>query len=538
MQSKKYLLLLFVLVGALINDAHAQYNPYWQWAKADTPNAKAVQNTASVLAVKNGKALWGRMTRVRRNVAGEVQGDYSISEYDSTGRQLTSTVIIGNVQLLDAQADNLGNWYILGKFYDTAVFTNGTNLFRPNPTTNPDPNHFMVRYNSTNMSIGWVKTIGPLNTVSARSFTLDINNIYLAADSLNSTVIRRMTLTNGIASTMLTQNGASTSTSIQMDAQGNIYLAGSCATGVISFNGPTETGTPPEFYDYIVKYKSNGAHVWHQWMRDDYCLPRKLTLFNDRFLYYTGNYRDSFFVGGVKVGTPTGPFDYVVARLDTSGTGFWARHADFSSFGSQVSFTEPYHAVVMPDTAVVIFPQVSGYVNWGNSIESHLLGYATGSLISIGADNNARWTRPILAQYSGNQHIATEGTAIWVTGDAYTETGTVQFDTLNLKMPVRKYVPFLARTKMIRPIPVVAGVNGIAGSNISVYPVPVRTTIIVDGLRGSTDITLSDISGRIVRQINAATTKTTIDVADLPRGAYVIDLRTSEGREVRRVVLQ
>jgi hypothetical protein len=115
-------------------------------------------------------------------------------------------------------------------------------------------------------------------------------------------------------------------------------------------------------------------------------------------------------------------------------------------------------------------------------------------------------------------------------------------DTLNLRVPARKFTPYLAKMKLVRPIPVnpSGGVPGVSADEVAVYPIPVHTTLRVEGLQGPCILTLSDITGRAVRRITTAsgTTQTNMDVADLPRGAYVLDMQHDGIRVIRKIVLQ
>ena len=541
MQLKNYIILFLALFIFSAPDLHAQYNPWWQWAKADTVNTGTVSNGGSVLAVKYGKALWGHMTAAKRFAGGEPQGNYNLTEYDSNGKQLNVTLIVGKVQLFDAQADNAGNWYVLGRYYDTLLFSGGVQFLRNNPSSNIDADHFIVRFNAGSMIIAWVKPVGPFTTVSSRAFTMDNNNIYIAADSLDHTVVRTMSLSTGNVTSLFTQKGSSNTSSIQRDAQGNIYLAGSCAMLGLDFNGATEPATLPEPYSYIAKYRPNGTHIWHHWMRDRQCFGRKLTLHQDKFLYYSGSVLDSFTLGAFKIARPTGA-DFIAARLDTNGSVQWARQMDIRGGGTAL-LGDPYHAVVTPDTALVLFAQGSGYIYWRDSIETDLNTVTAATLVSIGADNKTRWARPIYTQYTTNQHVATEGNAVWVTGNIYSHTGAAVLDTLRLRVPAFKYTPYLAKTKLIRPTPVnpPAGIGGAQVDDVLVYPIPVRTTLRIDRLQGACSITLSDVSGRTVRSqtTTAGISQTLLDVADLPRGTYVLDMRGNDGiRVIRKIILQ
>jgi hypothetical protein len=540
MNIKNYVFLLLALL--FVTDASAQYDPWWQWAKADTINTSPVATSGSILAVKFGKALWGHMTAVKHFTPdGIPEGNYNVTEYDSTGRQLNVTLMQGKVQLLDAQADNFGNWYVLGSFYDTLLFSGGLRFVRNNPASNVDADHFMVRFNAGSMAISWCKPVGPFTTVSARAFTIDNanNRIIIPADSLNYTVIRSMDISSGDAKTLFTQSGQSTTTSIAQDARGDFYLTGTCSTLGMDFNGATESANTIAS-SYIVKYRANGTHAWHLWMRDPTCNRGKATLFMNRFLYYTNSLSDSMTIGGVHLGLPNGP-DFVAARLDTAGNVIWARQKDLRG-GGNASLGDPYHAVITPDTALVMFTQANGYMYWRDSVETNLQGVNDGCLVSIGSDNHTRWARPIYTQYTTNQRVVSEGTAIWVTGNIYSPEGAAMFDTLKLRVAAYKYNAYLARTKMIRP-PYVppSSVAGVSEDNLRLYPIPVHTTLQIDGLEGNCRIRLFDMTGRMVQSIESTTgtRQTTMDVANLSRGTYVLELSNDRGlRMTRKVILQ
>lgn len=540
MQIKNFLF-LFIAVCLFAPDSRAQYNPYWQWAKADSNNTSPVSSTGSVLAVKNGKALWGHMTAVKRFTPdGEAQGNWDVTEYDSNGKQLNKTLIQGKVQLLDAQVDAAGNWYVLGRYYDTLLFSGGIRYVRNNPATNIDADHFMVKFMTGSMAIAWVTHIGPFRTVSARSFTVDANRILVAADSLDNTVIRSMAFSNGAATTLIRQTGGSTSTSIQTDAQGNIYLAGTCAQLGIDFNGVSEPATAPESYSYLVKYRSNGSHGWHLWMRDLQCNRAKITLYQNRFLYLTRTLFDSITIAGVHFPDMPGG-DFMALRLDTAGRGIWGRQKDIRG-GGDATLGDPYHAVVTPDTALVLFTQATGYMYWKDSVETDLQGVNDACLVSIGPDNHTRWARPVYTDFSTNQRVVSEGTAVWITGNIYSNSAYAMLDTLKLPVSARKFNAFLAKTKMIRPIEVPpSAVQNIAEEDLRLYPIPVHTALRIEGLEGNCRIRLFDMSGRMVHQAETSkgTTATLLDVAEYVRGTYILEVANDQGLKInRKVILQ
>jgi hypothetical protein len=536
MTAKRYFLSIIALCSFLAG-AHAQYNPWWQWAKADTPSALTYSGAGSVLGVKNGRALWGRITANHTVVHSTVMGTWTLTEYDSTGKVTAAAAFGGKVEMIDVQADAAGNWYVLGRFHDSLVLPSQVKV-RPNPDNNPDADYFMLKLNAGSFFMSWFKPIGSQRGVSSRAFTIDNSRILIAVDSSDATYVRSMSFTTGDYLPVLKQTGASTTTSIQTDASGNIYMAGSCANkGNIDFNGVLQTAAPGSTNAYIVRYNAAGAHIWHQWMNDPRCAKRKLSLFKDRFLYYTGTLHDSITIGTISLHPPLRLMDFMYARLDINGNVLWAHQIDTSANGEAYAGEAAFHAAVTPDTALVVFAQANAYLDWGNNVKSQLFGTYAAVPVAFGSDGVARWERPILGDNTTNDHVVAEGDAVWVSGNAYTSTAVTRFDTLNLKMPARKWVPFMGRLRLTTPPPV--GVNTVKGSSLSAYPNPAHNAIHIVGLTGTSNLSLRDITGRLVLEKQSNNSEVLLDVSTLPRGTYFLQLvRSGSAPQVQKMVLQ
>ncbi len=538
MTFRKYLGPLLLLL-ACVSGASAQYNPWWKWARADTNAALGFSGGGSILAAKGGKALWGYMTANQTVVNASVMGTWTIFEYDSNGVRKGAAAFGGKVDLIDAQADAAGNWYVLGRYYDSIVLPS-TTLIRINPATNPDPDHFLLRLNAGSMFMSWFRPIGSSNNMKSRAFTVDNNRIILAADSTDATYVRSVDLTTGNVTPLFRQGGTSTTTSVQADAGGNIYLAGSCSTSDMDFNGTAQPSPRNVPHAYIVKYNASGAHRWHHWINDPQCAQRKLTLFKDRFLYYTGTVQDSLMLGPVSVHRPHRALDYLSARLDTAGNVMWVRQVDTSGNGEASLGEAAYHAVVTPDTALVIFAQGHTYSDWGDGVMTNLFGSYSSVVVSRGADGTTRWARAALADNTTNDHIAVDGDGVYVCGSAFSNTAFVRMDTLNLRVAARAWTPFLSRLRLTQPPVVIikAAINGVSADALQAYPNPARAAVRIAGLSGHSELTLRGMSGRVVLQQATDRPETTLDVAELPRGLYFLHLNGSAGGQVRKITLQ
>jgi hypothetical protein len=539
----KRLLFSIAALCATFFGAHAQYyDPYWQWANADTPSSLTYSGGYSVLSAKNNRILWGRMTANQSVVNSQVMGTWTFTEYDTSGKTTASAAFGGKVEMIDAQADAAGNWYILGRFYDSLVLPT-TVLMRPNPATNPDADHFMVKLRAGSFFMDWYTRIGTLKATSARAFTIDNTSIIIPVDSSDATYVRRMSFVDGSMTPMFKQGGKSTTTSIQTDASGNIYMAGSCASKIaLDFNGVVEPIAPGASKAYIVRYLATNAHSWHHILNDPMCAPRKLTLFKNQYLYYTGTLQDSLSIGPLSVHPPLKTMDFVSARLNpTTGVPYWLHQIDTAGQGEAFLGTAAYHAAVTPDTALVVYSQANAYMDWGNGVTTNLYGTYSSVVVSTGTDGLTRWARPVFAENVTDDRMASEGNGVYVSGSAFTTTAVTRFDTLNLKMPARKWVPYMAKLNLIRPPFVGPGAVGhVSSASFSASPNPTRNAIRITGLAGKSEIVLRDITGRAVLTQVAEKSEAVLNVADLPRGTYFLHLKVGADGvpQAQKVVLQ
>jgi hypothetical protein len=73
------------------------------------------------------------------------------------------------------------------------------------------------------------------------------------------------------------------------------------------------------------------------------------------------------------------------------------------------------------------------------------------------------------------------------------------------------------------------GINDYSISNMNVYPNPANNVIFVNNAEGA-QVTVFDINGRVVAEVEAATATQSIDVANLTQGLYIV--RIANGTEV------
>jgi hypothetical protein len=82
-------------------------------------------------------------------------------------------------------------------------------------------------------------------------------------------------------------------------------------------------------------------------------------------------------------------------------------------------------------------------------------------------------------------------------------------------------------------------------SSLTVYPNPAHTQATIAfkaTVQGSYAITLTDVSGRIVRSMvtdaQAGAHQVIIDLSDIAKGMYMVELRCDTGTEMQKLVVE
>lgn len=534
------LFLFFLPVFLIATRASAQYSPYWQWAMADSFNTYANDAPRQVLAAHNGKAMWGRLQSIKLQMGGAALGNYALGEYDTAGQLITAASLRGRLTLLDAHSDGIGNWYLLGAFYDSLQLTNGSIIYR-NPAGN-DPDHFIMRLDAGTFATSWMKLVGLSKDATAGCFTILNNTIYLPVDSGAETQIQTLNTNSGNGSVLFRQGGRSTTVSIAVDAGGNILLAGSCAPGGINFNGVQQAPVSGNsFPAYLVRYTPTGTHRWHLWLNNMSCTDRMVNVAPGGIIYYTGNSDNAFMLGAQQVHAPIHPYDFIAARLDTNGTVAWVRQVDTAG-GGDASLGRAHHAVVTPDTALAIFAETRAYMDWRDNVGTDAGPYYNSVVASFGKDSHTRWANIAKGDYTGNQQIATDGSdAVWVTGNGFSSLPYLVFDTMHTPVKPQAYNPYLAKLKLT-PRPVLPNSIATAGADMGVhiYPNPAINVLRISftAMPAGAGIVLRDITGQVLVQQSVSEREFVVDVQRFARGVYFLEINKAGARRVERIVLR
>ena len=135
------------------------------------------------------------------------------------------------------------------------------------------------------------------------------------------------------------------------------------------------------------------------------------------------------------------------------------------------------------------------------------------------------------------------GTGGWQTWQTVTNTATIAAGTYNFGVFAQTggyNLNWIRITKQGAARPAVATAVNVSAARarpLQLYPNPVTTSFVVDGLREAGELTLRDYLGRtcLHKQVEA---NERVDMSTLPAGIYVLTVRTAEGQLVQKLVKQ
>jgi len=531
-------LLYLVSLLFLSFDVFAQSAPHWEWGVGDTGVNYTVnpRYPKQLIAAHGNKVLWGEMAPA--SAVFSTYGAYKLSEYDSAGNQLSVvTSISGRSQLLQAQADSAGNWYILGTYYDTMQVDGGPLTYKSSFTS---PDYFIFRLDASTLSLKWFQFIGPSYYSSCRSFHLNGSYLYLAVDSgLNNEILKADTGTGTMVVAASETNGGHLS-AVVADENGNMYATGTCPQfGNIILGGHNDSITAA-YTAYIVRYKSNGQYDWSIWMNDITCTPRNISLLNNNTIFYSGELNDSLTIGSYSIKKPRIlANNYLAASLDSTGFVRWAVQPN----DSLATISLNSYCSITTDSTLVIASQVSGNVLWGNGFQFNY-GYSSiAAIVAYGLNGSVAWTKYTDCSEATPQQLVSNGWDIWISGNVQ-DTSAMLLDTISVAINTPGSVPFLAKLKApLLPVNnLLAPAINNAAEFIKVYPNPATQTIMIKGFEKNAplSISLSEITGRLIYNEQGGNVQgiKSIDVSVYPRGMYFLVVNTAGKNIIKKLVLQ
>jgi len=471
---------------------------------------------------------------------------------------------------IDMDVDGSGNIYLMtgllpgsyagGSFVATSI---GVYILKYNS------NGFFQ--NSTKMQIGYTR-IGPQGLSMKKDFTL--NRYYITGNGVGITSLVGSLTFNGTAMTEPLFIGAFDNSGTflwkrentsgygtwfgraAIDNQHNIYIAGTSQAlsipdtfnSYVVYNSVTIHGTAP----LIVKLDTNGTNIWANHASSNNATFASNIILNGSNVTMAGNYNGKLVCSGLdSLYHPSAigeGYDIFLLALNAS-TGTFLKLDSITSGFPDIEF------------ATGITADRHGNVYVGGNFSSSLF-VNTDSITSIGGGSdffvakygydNCNCTTSPVANYthSGTTTVnftytgSTTGldSVVWTFGDGSTARGNTASHTYTTSGTyyacVAVYTACGSNTHC-DSVSTTTGVDNVGTfSNINIYPNPMSNTLVIQHAIPGTQLTLFNLMGEQVYHCTITNTTQQINTTQLPRGTYLLQLRTNNGDRMNRTLIK
>jgi hypothetical protein len=435
-------------------------------------------------------------------------GDVFLNKYTSDGELLSSTNIHGEAAIFDLKVDHSGNLYMFLGYLDemqigNASFDNATDLIR----------YVLVKLDS-NANLLWTYFPNTPDTSMQEGMSMIIapnNELYLGYGNYMNTYITRLS-SDGVELSTIVQTGVNMLTSLDLDAEGNLYATGSCAQLNANYNG-VSVPTDLQYTIYLVKYSPTGVFQWVKYREDVTCPLPKLSVHSPEHIYWSSFlWDDSPFDDLAIEGPLNGGTDVFIARLNADGDFLWIR--ELPGAGSLEQGGQNF-LKADGEGNVCFAGNFRGNINWGNnttvsegfSNDAIFLMYnPEGELLlaTTATSSNDERFDSVVPDNNGNYYLSGMGYQHIQMGDLHHDAGATN------------YFPFLTKISTQG-----LSINQPELQSITVYPNPTENYLFVDGVTENTRATLFNLLGQKVKDVIIIPSEP-LNITDLPSGIYLL----------------
>lgn len=455
-------------------------------------------------------------------------GNLFLSRYDADGTLLDDYEISGSALLKDLTADENGNLYLAGQYITDLVFWEGTQL----TFSGPFINGFLVKVNSTG-TIEWVKDLSLLFPDAVpEDLVYRDGYLYLAHSSWLSSNVSVFNEDGNIVKD-IEQQSVGIASSVAVDSEGNIYVAGSCPDAGSQFGGISFPA--PFFYSiYLVKYSAEGTPLWVQFMEDITCVSPHVATRNDDQVIVGGALNIPTTFDTLSFNGPSWVYDFFISCVDQDGHIQWGFEVPQVMTGD-ASLGESSPFLINADNSVTLTGLLRGTVDWGNAVVSQGgIGYYESLMLNISAEGQPLWSKTShSSSYSyGSAITAGSGQQLYITGIGH---GELSFDTCTYSNP-SFYYPYLAKLN--------TGFNTSRAEDFKspafrIYPNPAHRTLnFSPAITENSTARILSLSGKEARKILMRPGTKRLDISGLSAGIYLLELQSEQGLTISRLVIQ
>lgn len=532
---KKQVLLIVAILLLAVSFVNAQ-TPNWLWAKSAEGAGSDFSQSVTTDAVGNiivtgffySPTITLGTTILTNAVSSSDSSDFFIVKYDVNGNVLWAKSAGGNSndEGYSVTTDVGGNIIVTGYFASPTITFGTTTL-----TNAGYGNIFIVKY-ASNGNVLWAKSAGGAGNDGSAIVTTDVGGNIIVSGSFKSNTITfgTTTLTNTENSTHFSDffivkfnsngnvlwakraggffnDGAS---SVTTDAGGNIIVVGIFENSTITF-GTTTLTTEGCF---IVKYDGNGNVLWAKKAGGHPDKGYSITTDAGGNIIVTGEFYSPTITFGTitltNVNSTNSFSDFFIVKYDGNGNVLWAKSAGGIMVDYGISVTTD-----AGDNIIVTGSFNSSTITFGSTTLVNA-GDCNVFIVKYDSNGNVLWAKSVGGNvYDSGEGVITDAIGnIFVTGSFNSPTITFGTTTLTNNMTNVSSDFFLAKLDATN------GVKDIPTSQISIFPNPTNSQVIIKGITHPT-VLVYNLMGQ---KVAASQGCNEVSLATLPPGMYMVQV--------------
>jgi len=555
------LTLLATLIAFL---AYGQYNFEWTvqlgGSNTDYAYAIAVDNDGNVITGGEFRFTIDFDPGIDTEALLTSVGTYNayISKLNASGGFVWARSIEGQSRVLDVHTDDAGNVYASGRFRQTVVFPNGSESIQL--TSNGQFDMFLAKYTSSG-DLVWAFGLGGIYQDFMTGIAVDANGNLIVCGEFSDTVdfdpgqdvteleeIGGFNYTdafvakydsdgNFVWARKFSGESLQTAAGVALSSEGDILMAGHFAGSIDCDPGPDElifeNGSELDWQGYIVKLTEDGDLIWgksfggvgNEWLFG-------MTVDEQDNVYATGGFDSAVAdfdpgTGVFEMTTNGGLSDAYIVKLNSNGDLAWAKQFEGPEDGG-------CFAIDVEQGVVYTTGYVSNACDFDPGPDTHLdniLGSDDGFISALNADGEYLWSQRL----GGGQDDF--GFAILVDPMYIYATGTFKGNSVGFGNTSFNSNGFddAYVTKIQHPS-VVSTVDENQRKIRSAYPNPTTQNLFIEGMAGTTDVMLVDLTGKVLLR-ESLRNGAALDLSQIAAGIYTVVLQDPSGFETIKIVV-
>lgn len=365
---KSYLILYMMILPVFLDAQEFD----WAISRPSDYTLNPIMQNILVATDGQGSVFWAGMETYIENYGSLSYGDLFFEKYSEDGELLYTTGAEGSAAVLEMECAPDGMVVMILHIRSSLEFDSGDVL----PYTGSNGQKYLLEISAMGEVAWYVEIPGDMSFTHSALAIDEAGEIYVGTGNFNSSEVMVYDPETGL-STLIVQTGVSVISSIDVDWDGNIYVAGSCAGFEADFNG-VQTEPLSSYNSYLVKYDPEAVFQWVKFVEDVTC-SRPIVVCNDPdYIYLAGDLFMSSLFDQLQAHGPSWVFDFFVTRLDVDGDFLWLvevpQQTTITGDGAlqKVNFCR-----IDDDNNVYVAGFIRGEIDWGNDLitSSTNIGY-------------------------------------------------------------------------------------------------------------------------------------------------------------------